>query len=227
MLYNLWELAPVYQIHSSKRKDREKITKLWTRAAHVKIRHVEAIMKSPGHEGCALSHTLVSKQAPRYIVLEDDVQPTVDAWMNAQLYFSLEKISTKYDIIYLGGLPLGFPKSTSQYGIYEGKCLTTYAMLVNLNGKKWIENFKYKGIPIDTALSTSTLRTAFLDPPLFTQVESQSDIGHSSFTKSLTFARMLSWGGPYWRWCVIHSTLIFWAVMFVIVNKWLLNHFLK
>ena len=215
----------VFQIHDSKRKDREALTRTWTRPFGISLEHFPAIMnKENGAKGCFDSHVTLSKKLlineehPYYFVLEDDAVPTADAHFNVEVLTELESAITKkeYDLIWLGGLPMfGKPFSTFKtQGLLEGKCLTTYAMWIGPKAQKYLASLEYSGKPIDVVLSQAhELRTAFVNPPLFRQACTPSDIGKSSFTRGKIFALLLEFIGPVWRNAVIYQN--YWILFFL------------
>ena len=207
MLHSIFTF-PVFQIHNSNRKDRQALTHAWS--SQYTLQHVEAIMKFPGHEGCALSHAKVaSLQSNPYIVLEDDAYPSVTAYTDPSVLAALQGDE---DILYLGGVPWCFP-SYKRLHVYNGGCTGTYALLVRNKGIAWMQQFKYTGKPIDVELLHSGLQLAFVHPPLFTHAITPSEVGSSAFTRSLYFAHFL----PYativryvliWRWQLLFCCCI-------------------
>jgi GR25 family glycosyltransferase involved in LPS biosynthesis len=167
-------------------------------------------MRENGAEGCLLSHAGVASQlkAP-YVVLEDDAVPTEAANSATEVVAAVHACIKEnlYDIIYLGGLPLD-SKATSLPGIYEGKCWTTYAMIVGPRAAQFLRTASYNGVPIDVQLARQNLKSAFVDPPLFRQAITHSEIGKSAFTKSVLFAHVLGYATPVWRWTIIHFNLV-------------------
>ena len=221
LLLNLWEaIKPnVIQIHNPLRKDRAALTQTWTRPYGVKLPILPAIMKPNGVEGCLLSHCAVasSLSAP-YIVLEDDAVPTEAANTSTELVASIQQCmrSSEYDIIYLGGMPLDSNR-TRFPGIYEGPCLTTYAMVVGPRAAQFLRDLIFRGRPVDVELSRANLKFAFVDPPLFRQAITPSEIGKSSFTKSLLFAQLLGFATPWWRFLVINKYAVFFCLLVLLV----------
>lgn len=201
---------PVFQIHQSARKDREALTRAWS--LNYPLQHVEAVMKFPGHEGCALSHVKAANiQSNTYIVLEDDAYPSEHAYTDPTLFAALEG---EEDILYLGGNPWCWP-SYKRPHVYNGGCTGTYAMLVRNKGIQWMQQFKYKGKPIDVELLHSSLRVAFLHPPLFHHAITASDVGKTAFTRSIQFAHLIPFGMCLryillWRWvlCILLVLLL-------------------
>lgn len=211
----------VVQIHSSKRKDRQLMTSIWTKQHHIQLHHFEAIMKSNGAEGCTESHTQISKlfELP-YLVLEDDALPTLSIF-DTQIIYSILKViqSQEFDILYLGGLPAATRVlQSSYYGILEGKCGATYAMIVFPTAIQWLRKHKYKGIPIDVEIvRNKQLRTAFVHPPLFLMAQTNSDIGKNTFNKSELFAKILFRINPIWRFFIVWQKEIFGFVVLCII----------
>jgi hypothetical protein len=215
------------QIHNPERKDRAALTETWTVPYGIKLPTFSAIMKPNGAEGCLLSHAAVAKKlnAP-YIVLEDDAVPTEAANSSTEVVAALGEImrSQKYDLIYLGGLPLLGAKKTEYSGIYEGQCWTTYAMVVGPVAANFLRSVQYDGTPIDVVLARQGFTSAFLDPPLFRQALTPSQIGKSAFTKGLLWAKILNTATPWWRWVAIHSDTLVWVlVLFAIILVQRLN----
>jgi hypothetical protein len=166
-------------------------------------------MRADGAEGCLLSHSKVAQlyEAP-YVVLEDDAVPTAEANYSTELVASVNQIlKQKYDLIYLGGLPVQ-ASSTKYSGIYEGQCWTTYAMIVGPRAAAYLKTVRYTGIPIDVLLARQSFKCAIVDPQLFRQAITPSEIGKSRFTKSLFFSHVLHFIGPYWRYLVFHFTYV-------------------
>lgn len=211
----------VIQIHSSKRKDREIMTKLWTKQHNIQVHHFEAVMKSNGAEGCTESHVNISKlfDLP-YLVLEDDALPTLSV-LDTQLIYSILQViqHQEFDILYLGGLPAATRVlQTSYYGILEGKCGATYAMIVFPTAIQWFRKHKFKGVPIDVELvRNKLLRTAFVHPPLFIMAQTNSDIGKNAFNKSETFAKILFRINPIWRFFIVWQKELFAFVVLCIL----------
>jgi hypothetical protein len=145
-------------------------------------------------------------------VLEDDALPTL-AFYDTQLMYSILQVieSQEFDILYLGGLPAATRVlQTSYYGILEGKCGATYAMIVFPQANQWLRKHKWRGVPIDVEIvRNKQLRTAFVHPPLFTMAQTASDIGKNSFNKSETFAKLLHQIHPVWRNLVVWQKEIF------------------
>jgi hypothetical protein len=203
----------IIQIHSSKRKDRQIMTELWTKQYGIELPTFEAIMKSNGAEGCTESHRAIAEKfSSAYLVLEDDALPTL-AFYDTQLMYSILQVieSQEFDILYLGGLPAATRVlQTSYYGILEGKCGATYAMIVFPQANQWLRKHRWRGVPIDVEIvRNKQLRTAFVHPPLFTMAQTASDIGKNSFNKSETFAKLLHQIHPVWRNLVVWQKEIF------------------
>jgi len=197
----------VLQIHSSKRKDRDAMTRIWTGAHHVVLPTFEAIMRPNGAEGCVLSHKGVASQlqAP-YLVLEDDALPTLAMHDTQHVFHVLQAIqSNSFDILYLGGLPAASRvMKTSFPGILEGRCGATYAMIVFPRAAEFLKSCEFEGVPVDVQLvRAKALRMAFVHPPLFVMAATQSDIGKNEFNKSRAFADLLARITPAWRWIVV------------------------
>lgn len=225
MLVSLLESVQnrVIQIHSSKRKDRQSMTDLWTKQYNVHLGHFEAIMKTNGAEGCTESHIAVAhKFSEPYLVLEDDALPTL-AVLDTQLIHSILQViqSQEFDILYLGGLPAATRVlQTSHYGILEGRCGATYAMIVFPSAIQWLRRHKFRGVPIDVEIvRNKQLRTAFVHPPLFTMAQTVSDIGKNTFNKSELFAKLLHRITPVWRFFIVWQKEIFGFVVFCIVFR--------
>ena len=220
----LWDVVQgrVMQIHSSKRKDREAMTRIWTRAHNVTPpQHFEAIMKSPGAEGCLLSHKGVASalEAP-YLVLEDDALPTLALHDTQHLFHVLQAIeSQEFDIVYLGGLPAATRVLPTRFpGVLEGRCGATFAMVVFPRAAAKLRTHNFRGVPVDVELvRDKSLRTAFVHPPLFIMAETRSDIGKNEFNKSETFSRLLSRVTPVWRWIVVWQRELFATVLILMV----------
>ena len=167
-------------------------------------------MRENGAEGCLLSHAQVaSRLTAPYVVLEDDAVPTESANTATEVVTAVQKCITDdlYDIIYLGGLPLE-SSSTDLPGIYKGQCWTTYAMIVGPRAAAFLRKATYNGVPIDVQLARQNLRSAFVDPPLFRQAITYSEIGKSTFTKSVLFSHILGYATPVWRWTIINMNLV-------------------
>jgi len=232
---NVWKACKknVVQIHDSKRNDREALTRTWTRPYGITLENFPAIMnKENGARGCFDSHVSLSKSINTakhscYFVLEDDAVPTAEAHFNVELLTELESAieSNTFDLIWLGGLPL-FQKPFSSFkthGLLEGKCLTTYAMWIGPKARKYMSSLEYTGKPIDVVLSQAyELRTAFVNPPLFRQACTPSDIGKSSFTRGKLFAAFLEALGPLWRNVVIFQNYWSFLLLFILFYKLLL-----
>lgn len=211
----------VIQIHSSKRKDRQIMTDLWTKQHAIQLPIFEAIMKANGAEGCTASHKAIAEKfTGPYLVLEDDALPTV-AMYDTQLMYSILQVldSQEFDILYLGGLPAATRVlQTSHYGILEGRCGATYAMIVFPQANNWLRKHSWKGVPIDVEIvRNKQLRTAFVHPPLFTMAQTASDIGKNAFNKSETFAKILFQVHPLWRFLVVWQKELFVFVFFLIL----------
>jgi len=218
LLSTVWEnvKSRTIQIHNPKRKDRAALTRTWTHPYGIKLKTFEAILRPDGAEGCLLSHSKVAQlyEAP-YVVLEDDAVPTAEANHATELIASLNEImKQKFDIIYLGGLPIQ-ASSTSFPGIYTGQCWTTYAMIVGPRAAAFLKTVRYENIPIDVLLARQQFNCAIVDPPLFRQAITPSDIGKSRFTKSLFFSHALAMVGPWWRFAVLRSTHLMLFVLFL------------
>lgn len=175
---------------------------LWSPA---EIQNVEAVMKPNPFEGCFDSHKLVASFATSYLVLEDDAVPT-SAFQDLIKLAALLENHGHYDIVYLGGFPVWEAKPSKSF--YEGKCLGTYAMIVNPRARDMLVNLKFRNKGIDEELTLLPLRTAFCDPPFFVQANTVSDIGSNSFTKSQLFADILFVANPIWRKLIIYKTLV-------------------
>jgi len=233
---NIWKASKknVVQIHDANRKDREALTRTWTRPYGISLETFPAIMnKENGARGCFDSHVTLSKSRhiekhPSYFVLEDDAVPTAEAHYNVELLTELESAITNnnYDLIWLGGLPL-FQKPFSSFqthGLLEGKCLTTYAMWIGPKARKYLASLEYTGKPIDVVLSQAhELRTAYVNPPLFRQACTPSDIGKSSFTRGKLFAMLLELSGPIWRNIVIYQNYLLLFLIFFLFTKMFLS----
>ena len=211
LLSTVWEhvKSRTVQIHNAKRKDRATLTRTWTHPFGIKLKKFDAIMRPDGAEGCLMSHSKVAQlnEAP-YVVLEDDAVPTSEANYSTELVASLNEIFTqKYDIIYLGGLPIQ-ASSTRFPGIYEGQCWTTYAMIVGPRAAHYLKHVRYTGTPIDVLLAQQNFKCAIVDPPLFRQAITPSEIGKSKLKKSLFFSHILGCVGPWWRFAVFKSTYL-------------------
>jgi len=206
----LWDAVQgrVVQIHNSKRADRGLMTRIWTRAHNVSPPyHFEAIMKSPGMEGCLLSHKGVAtaQEAP-YLVLEDDALPTLALHDTQHVFHVLKAIESQdFDIVYLGGLPAASRVLPTKFpGVLEGRCGATYAMVVFPRAAAKLRSHSFRGLPVDVELvRDKELRTVFVHPPLFTMAATHSDIGKNEFNKSETFSRILSRVAPAWRWVIV------------------------
>ncbi len=202
------------QIHDQKRLDRDLLTKTWTRPLGVTLQIFPALMNSDGVKGCFDSHVTLARTHPNpyYFVLEDDAVPTEYSYSNVEGVSALEHAldSNVYDIIWLGGLPLpDFTLSRFQTtGLIEGKCLTTYAMYIGPRAREYMAKLEFLGKPIDVVLAQSPLRTAYMNPPLFRQACTPSDIGKSSFTRGKVFASLLETVTPLWRTGVIFQNYI-------------------
>lgn len=217
------------QIHDAKRTDREALTKTWTRPFGISLEHFPAIMNSEnGAKGCFDSHVTLAKsinsQHPYYFVLEDDAVPTAEAHTNVELLTELENAiaNNTYDLIWLGGLPMlqkPFGRLRT-HGLLQGKCLTTYAMWIGPKARKFIASLEYTGKPIDVVLSQAhELNTGFVNPALFRQACTPSDIGKSSFTRGKVFAVLLELVAPVWRNIVIYQN--YWLLFcFILVYRW-------
>ena len=211
------------QIHDPKRKDRNALTKTWTRPFGISLEVFPAIMNSNGAKGCFQSHVALASQinSPHYFVLEDDAVPTQDAHTNIELIAELEQCiqQDKYDIIWLGGLPTPntnfFRFKTS--GLIDGMCLTTYAMYVGPKAKKLLSRLEYAGVPIDVVLSKSKLKGAYANPPLFRQACTPSDIGKSEFTRGKLFAFLLEKCTPLWRFGVVYQNYLGVFILFYLL----------
>jgi hypothetical protein len=221
LLLNLWESVKpnIIQIHNPLRKDRAALTQTWTRPYGIKLPMFSAIMRPNGVEGCLLSHSAVaSKLVAPYIVLEDDAVPTEAANVSTEVMTSVKQCmqDSTYDIIYLGGMPLD-SKRTRLPGIYEGPCLTTYAMIVGPKAAQFLRDLTFTGTPVDVELSRAKFKFAFVDPPLFRQAITPSEIGKSNFTKSLFFAQLLGFATPWWRFLVINKYATFFSLLVIVV----------
>lgn len=238
MFSKLWKEASqknVVQIHDANRKDREALTRTWTHPFGISLQNFPAIMnKENGAKGCFDSHVTLSKSIntekhPYYFVLEDDAVPTAESHSSVEIITELESAITNnsYDLIWLGGLPF-FQKpfaSFKTHGLLQGKCLTTYAMWIGPKARKFIASLEYTGKPIDVVLSQAhELRTAYVNPPLFRQACTPSDIGKSSFTRGKVFAEILEFIGPVWRNVVIYQN--YWLFFFFFLILTLKSYFL-
>ena len=211
LLSTVWDhvKSRTVQIHNPLRKDRAVLTRTWTHPFGIKLKTFEAVMRADGAEGCLLSHSKVAQlyEAP-YVVLEDDAVPTSEANYSTELVASLNQIlKHNYDIIYLGGLPIQAVE-TKYTGIYEGQCWTTYAMIVGPRASLYLKTVKYEGTPIDVLLARQGFKCAIVDPQLFRQAITPSEIGKSRFTKSLVFSHILNVIGPLWRFSVLKFTYL-------------------
>jgi hypothetical protein len=229
---NLWSRGKrnVVQIHDPKRIDRELLTKTWTRPLGISLHTFPALMNTDGVKGCFDSHVTLARTHPNpyYFVLEDDAVPTEYSYSDVEGVSELEQAidGNVYDIIWLGGLPL--PDSSFRFkttGLLEGKCLTTYAMYVGPKAREYLAQLEFSGKPIDVVLSQSPLRTAYLNPPLFRQACTPSDIGKSNFTRGKVFASLLETITPFWRSVVIYRTYIFLIILLVSLLKFNSNLF--
>ena len=194
-------LPKIIQIHSSKRKDRAQLTEAWTMQHGVHIELFEAILDKDGRKGCALSHSAVAHLTPPYLVLEDDAVPTIHALTDVQGLVDLR--NAEYDIIYLGGWPLG-NRSSKFLSLREGPCLCTHAMIVGEKGAKWLREFKFAGTPIDVALARAPLRFAWTRNEWFSQAESASDVNGSVLTRSKVFTKFMQLVSRCWRFVMLH-----------------------
>lgn len=222
-MQSLWESVGgrVVQIHSSKRADRAQLIRIWTQEHGVRPAHFEAIMRTPGFEGCLLSHSGVASQmsAP-YLVLEDDALPTAAVHNVQAMFHVLEAIkSGEFDILYLGGLPAAGRVTPTQFpGIVEGRCLATYAMVVSEAAAQKLRKLKWRGTPVDVELVQDlSLRTAFVHPPLFIMADTHSDIGNSAFTRSKAFSTLLSRVAPVWRFAIVYQRELAFALFVLVV----------
>jgi hypothetical protein len=197
----------VVQIHSSKRIDRERLTRMWTREHRVTIPTFEAVMRANGAEGCVLSHKAVATQlqAP-YLVLEDDALPTAAMRDIQHVVHVLQAVeSNEFDIVYLGGLPAATRVlQTAVPGVLEGRCGATFAMVVFPRAAAFLQSMDFDGVPVDVQLVRAKhLRVAFVHPPLFVMAATHSDIGKNEFNKSRVFAEWFARMSPIWRWLVV------------------------
>ncbi len=228
LLSSIWERVKyrTVQLHNPLRKDREALTLTWTRPYGIKLPTFNAIMRPNGAEGCFLSHVAIAQtlEAP-YVVLEDDAVPTEAANTATELVSNLRTCleAGNYDVIYLGGMPL-VSKRTSFQGIHEGSCLTTYAMIVGPRAAHALKKLVYQGIPVDVVLSKLPLTFAFVDPPLFRQAITRSEIGKSAFTRGELFANVLGLATPCWRFFVIQQDRLLWIVIGILV-VWIFKAF--
>jgi GR25 family glycosyltransferase involved in LPS biosynthesis len=216
----LWDAVGgrVVQIHSSKRTDRRDMIRIWTRAHNVAPpQHFEAIMKSPGMEGCFLSHRgVASAMVAPYLVLEDDALPTLALHDTQHVFHVLKAIESQdFDIVYLGGLPAAARVLPTKFpGVLEGRCGATFAMVVSPRAAAKLRTHAFQGVPVDVELvRDKSLRTAFVHPPLFIMAETRSDIGKNEFNKSESFSRILSRVAPIWRWTVVWQRELFATVL--------------
>lgn len=219
LLGTVWEKVKhnTIQLHNPLRKDREALTLTWTRPYGIKLPTFDAIMRPNGVEGCFLSHKSIAHREAPYVVLEDDAVPTEAANTATELISNLRICmdSGKYDILYLGGLPLT-SKRTALKGIHEGACLTTYAMIVGPRAAKAMRALEFSGVPIDVVLSKLPLQFAFVDPPLFRQAITRSEIGKSDFTRGELFANLLGLTTPCWRFFIIQQDRLLWLMVLVL-----------
>jgi len=224
LLSSIWEKVKHHtvQLHNPLRKDRESLTLTWTKPYGIKLPTFDAIMRPNGAEGCFLSHVKIAQtvEAP-YVVLEDDAVPTEAANTATELVTNLRAVmeAGAYDIIYLGGMPLS-SKPTKVSGIYEGACLTTYAMIVGPRAASVLRGLVYTGTPIDVVLSQLPLRFAFVNPPLFRQAITRSEIGKTLFTRGEFFAHLLGFATPCWRFLVIHRDHLLWFLVLGLLAFW-------
>ena len=196
----------VLQIHCSKRTDRALLTRIWTADHGVTIPTVEAEMRPNGAEGCVLSHRKVaSSLQPPFLVLEDDAVPTAALRDAEAVFHAVQAVASgEFDVLYLGGLPSAtFVSKTRFRGVLEGRCLATFAMVVGPRAAAFLRGASFGGVPIDTQLARSRLRTAFVHPPLFVMAATRSDIGKNDFNRSEKFASLLSTAAPVWRFVVV------------------------
>ena len=198
-------LPPIVQIHASKRTDRAQLTAAWTRQHGVHIEVFEAIMDKDGRRGCALSHATVARRNAPYLVLEDDAIPTIHALTDIQGLVDLQ--NAEYDIVYLGGWPLG-NSSSNFLSLQEGPCLCTHAMIVGKRAAQWLSEFKFTGTPIDVALSRAPLRFAWTRNEWFTQAQCASDVNGTSLTKSKVFMATMQSVSRVWRTVMLHRVLL-------------------
>lgn len=182
-----------------------------------KITDVSAIMKKNPFEGCFESHKMVAASMDStYLVLEDDAVPT-PAFQDLIKFARLLEEYRDFDIVYLGGLPVW--EATPIKSLYQGKCMGTYAMIVNPKARKIMLNLKFRNKGIDEELTLLPLKTAFCDPPFFVQANTVSDIGSTSFTKSQLFADMLFVANPIWRKLIIYKNWILLIVFICILSR--------
>ncbi len=196
------------------------MTLTWTKPYGIKLPTFNAIMLPNGAEGCFLSHRgIAGKLKAPYVVLEDDAVPTEAANTATEVISNLRTCmeAGTYDIIYMGGLPLS-SKRTAFQGIHEGACLTTYAMIIGPRAAKTIQSLVYSGTPIDVVLSKLPFKFAFVDPPLFRQAITRSEIGKSSFTRGVLFANILGIATPWWRFLIVQQDRIGWLVLLLFLG---------
>lgn len=201
-------------IHDRKREDRKASLDSWMALHTVQIPLMQAIMnKSDGKRGCFESHKLVASSfadsplQDYYLVLEDDCLPTRN-WNNEELVTSVISVvkEKSVDLLYLGGLPLFGHRTTKHKYVNSGRCLQTHALLVSPRAAKHIKHLFYEKHPIDTVLSqTSILRSAFVDPPLFAQSDTKSDIRTNVAQAKWFSAGMASWIPTIWRHVVMNE----------------------
>jgi hypothetical protein len=181
----------------------------------VHIELFEAILDKDGRKGCALSHSAVAHLTPPYLVLEDDAVPTIHAFTDVQGLVDLRNAS--YDIVYLGGWPLG--SGASKYlSLREGACLCTHAMIVGEKAAKWLREFKFTGTPIDVALARAPLRFAWTRNEWFSQAESLSDVNGTALTRSMTFTKFMQLVSRSWRFVMLHRLFVLLLVIYLLMR---------
>ena len=211
----LRQLPRIIQIHSLKRTDRAQLTEVWSHQHGVSIEMFEAIIDKDGRRGCALSHSAVAHRNPPYLVLEDDAIPTLHTLTDIQGLVDI--LNSDYDILYLGGWPLG--NSTSKFlSLQEGACLCTHAMIVRERGAQWLREFKFTGTPIDVALARAPLRFAWTRHEWFTQANSSSDVNGSTLTKSKIFMTSMQLVSQVWRFVMLHRLLVFCVCAYLLIR---------
>ena len=202
----LHSLPPIVQIHATRRTDRAQLTAAWTRQHGVHLDVFEAIMDKDGRRGCALSHAAVAHRAAPYLVLEDDAIPTLHALTDIQGVVDIQNALSSYDIIYLGGWPLGNSSSTF-LSLHGGACLCTHAMIVGERAARWLREFTFRGIPIDVALSRAPLRFAWTHHEWFSQAQCASDVNGNTVTTSKFFMASMQVVSRVWRMVMLHRFL--------------------
>jgi len=218
----------IFCIHAN-RTDRRELIQTWSRLHNVRVNIFPAIIDTDGRKGCAQSHIalaklLLQKNSPYVLVLEDDAIPT-DQILNVQLLSDTAAClrSSKYDVVWLGGLPSWNSYITEWKSVREGPSWTTHAMILSRKALQWLAAFEYGGKPIDVELALAPLRMAWVWPSLMEQADTVSNIRRSALSQTGAFGSFLLWWTPTWRSLVFHKQICLILVLTLLMTVFILK----